>query len=238
MNIRFASMDDCEDIANIHCASFKAASKDILPDDYLNKLTLEVFVSRWKIRLADKTCLTMLAEEKSKIKGFATIINFNCEDDINKEKAELKLFYVHVDYWRKKIGTQIALNLAKFLIEKGYNSISGWALAEDTRSNGFYLSLGAKSDYTTKIWMPIGSTPETYPDGTNADANHYVVNDIKKTLSLFLNKENYLLSAETINPSLTPILKQVGLFPCPTPTVNDNTIKNTERNLHHFSILN
>lgn len=203
MNIRLATEKDIEQISILHLDSYKMAGKDILPETVLKKLNKELLLSRWQSRFLDKTLVTLVAEKDFSILGFVTVINFNCIDDIKKEKAELKFFYIHIDHLRKKIGTHLALQMAKMLIENGYNSISGYALKDDTRSNGFYSFLGAEVNYTTNVWLPLGSTRETYPDGTYADANHYIVNDLKKTLTLFQNKQSRNLKSTDFDSSTT-----------------------------------
>jgi methyltransferase (TIGR00027 family) len=203
MNIRLATEKDIEQISILHLDSYKMAGEDILPETVLKKLTREILLSRWQSRFLDKTLVTLVAEKDSLIQGFVTVINFNCIDDIKKEKAELKFLYIHVDHLRKKIGTQLALHMAKILIENGYNSISGYALKKDTRSNGFYSFLGAETNYSTNVWIPLGSTPETYPDGTYADVNHYTVNDLKKTLVLLQNKQSRNFKSSDFDSSTT-----------------------------------
>lgn len=196
MNLRLANIDDYQQIANVHFASYKEAGRENLPDSYLDKLNLSRFLLKWQERLTSRVMLTIVAEQEGKILGFATVINFNLPNDLKKEKAEINFFYVHPDHLRKKIGTKLALYMAEILIENGYNTISGWALKADIRSNGFYACLGATILYAKNAWLPLGSTPATYPDGTNADLNYFMVNDLKKTLVLFKNKEKKLNSNE------------------------------------------
>ena len=183
MKIRPATLDDCTEISSLHYASFKKAGEGNFPIDYLNELTIETFLSRWQSRMTDNT-LTLVAEEDGKILGVLTAINFDSENAGKNKALELRYFYVHVDHWRKGIGTKIAIAMADILIEAGYKSIYGSVLRDDLRANAFYAALGAEATRSKPIWIPLGTTPESYPGGSYAESIDYVVNDITKALSL------------------------------------------------------
>ncbi|VEB35396.1 GNAT family acetyltransferase [Legionella sainthelensi] len=128
--------------------------------------------------------LTIVAEEDGKILGCFTAMNFDNNPSIKKEEMELRYLYVHVDHWRKGIGTKLALEMATRLLAAGYNSVSGCALESDVAANAFYTSLKAEVKCTKTIYIPIGTTPESYPGGAYTKSNEYVIHDLRKTLSL------------------------------------------------------
>lgn len=161
MRIRQATLSDCPNIASMHFASYQKAGQEHFPIVYLKELTYEGFLSRWQSRMKDNI-LTIVAEEDDKILGCFTAMNFDNKPGIKKEEIELRYLYVHPDHWREGIGTKLALDMATRLLAAGYNSVSGCALKSDLGANAFYTSLKAEVKCTKTIYIPIGTTPESY----------------------------------------------------------------------------
>ena len=88
---------------------------------------------------------------------------------------------MHVDHWRSGIGTKLAINVAKILIEEGYNAVTGSIFTHDVQINAFCVSLGASVVNTKKTWLPVG-IPEGHPDAVCIESSSLVVKDLKQAL--------------------------------------------------------
>ena len=152
MHIRLARLDDADGLARVHVDSWRAAYKGIVPDEHLASLSYEQRAARWRDNITTPahrgTFLYVAANDAGRIVGFAGG-GPERDGDLNYT-GELYALYLHPDYFRQGIGTQLAQTVARRLIEDGLVSMLVWVLAQNP-ARRFYEALGGQYLYDKPI---------------------------------------------------------------------------------------
>lgn len=166
MNIRPVNEDDQEDLEKVRKQAWIEGHKDLLTEDEI-QLAKEYSKYLKPESLRDKKnsdkVFFLVAEAKGRIVGQIILAwnNENTGEFINPEQneAQLRGMYIHPDYWRQNIGTE----LVKTAIQKLPNyidSVNVEVFEQNTRGIKFYESLGFKEDSerTLDQSMPLVNT--------------------------------------------------------------------------------
>jgi ribosomal protein S18 acetylase RimI-like enzyme len=140
--IRRATVDDADAIANVHVTSWRETYRGLMPDDFLNNLSVERRVTYWRESLAnpyDEYEAVVLAELDGEVVGFASF-GRQSETDLPYE-GELLAIYVLKSAHGKGIGRGLVTAVARDLLERGISSMLVWVL-KDNPARGFYERLG------------------------------------------------------------------------------------------------
>ena len=151
--IRQAIVDDAEGIAQVHVRSWQGAYVGVVPDDYLQSLSVEARAERWREGLSRSTEGVYVSEENGRIIGF---IAFGLSRDEDADGAgEIFAVYVHPDAWGKGNGRQLMQIAETKLWQQEVPRITLWVLEGNESTRRFY----EKGDYSfdgTKNQMTIG----------------------------------------------------------------------------------
>jgi GNAT superfamily N-acetyltransferase len=141
MIIRRAELKDAVGIAKVHVDSWKTTYKDIVPDDFLNKLSYESRVPQWEDSIP-KSLVMVAEDENGQIIGFST---GGIERTGNYEgyKGELYAIYILKEYQGKGLGTKLVKPIIDELKSMGIYTMLVIVL-EDNPSRHFYEKLGAE----------------------------------------------------------------------------------------------
>ncbi|WP_112180389.1 GNAT family N-acetyltransferase [Paraliobacillus zengyii] len=141
MNIRRAVPEDSRGVAKVQVDSWKTTYKNIVPDEYLNKMTYESREQKWKDIISDQT--VYIAEtDNGEIIGFSNggkertgkYPNYN---------SELYAIYILEAHQRKGLGKFLLEPIIEDLKENDIYSMIVLVL-EENNSRLFYESLGAE----------------------------------------------------------------------------------------------
>lgn len=143
MIIREATLSDAEGIAKVHVDCWKTTYKNIISDDFLNRLSYEQRTKLWINNISREDNYVFVAENAS-----GGIVGFT---DGGKEKTgkypildgDVTSIYVLKDYQGFGIGKKLLNQLFLKLRSININSAIVWVL-EDNHSRYFYESMGAK----------------------------------------------------------------------------------------------
>ena len=69
-SVRPAIARDAKAIAEIHVATWQAAYKDVMPEDYLNKITVEKRQAYWREAIEYSEPQVLVATHEDKVIGF------------------------------------------------------------------------------------------------------------------------------------------------------------------------
>jgi len=149
INIRWAQVEDSEVLGTIHAESWKAAYKNIMPDDFLMNISIAKRQKRFEQALINKT------EENAVILCNDKIIGFIClgkarDEDLDESFGEIWGIYLHPDQWRKGFGRELISWGIKELRNRGYLKIILWVLEENYKARGFYENIGFTEDRVSK----------------------------------------------------------------------------------------
>lgn len=142
IQIRKAELDDAAGIATVHVASWRETYRGIVPDDFLDNLSIQRRTDGWVNSLSDPSNLyhrTFVAEVDGQIAGFS---NYGFPQEKNEEfDGELYAIYLLKSAQGRGIGKMLFVEAARGLLELGSSSMLVWVL-KDNPTRGFYEHLG------------------------------------------------------------------------------------------------
>lgn len=174
MPVRDAQIADAEAIARVHVETWRTTYKGIIPQSYLDGLSVATRANYWRHQLGQPDgraglipeWTIVLAEEDKQVVGFAA---GGAERSGNVVyTGELGAIYLLHTYQRRGIGRRLVEALASRLAEQGHAAMLVWVLAENP-ARGFYESLGGRL---------IGNQPVTLA-GATLDELAYGWDDIQ-----------------------------------------------------------
>ena len=131
MMIRLLNENDkLEDIANIYVACWKTSYKNIIDENYLQKLTFE----KWIPYLKEPIHTIYIAIENGKYVGIISFDNVS----VKSKKAEIYSLYVLPLYQGKGIGKQLLKQAIILLKENNCSNVSVHVIDKNYLARRFY----------------------------------------------------------------------------------------------------
>jgi GNAT superfamily N-acetyltransferase len=156
VEIREATYSDAETIARIHVLSWQAAYRGIMPEAFLEGLSVEARLSMWQMSLQSGKLKVLLAYSDETVVGW---IAFGACRDADKDDtwAEVEALYVLPEFWRIGIGERLSNSACSLLRGAGFSFVALWVLSENHRARGFYHRIGFDHDDSSKC-ITVGGT--------------------------------------------------------------------------------
>ncbi|USK64101.1 GNAT family N-acetyltransferase [Peribacillus frigoritolerans] len=149
MLIREATLADAEGIAKVHVDCWRTTYKDIMPSDFLDKLSYEKRKGIWIKNITSNGNYVYVAENnEGKIVGF--ICGGQRETNQVEDSGDLTAIYILENSQRMGIGKKLIKELFFKFEELGFKTIFVEVL-EDNKSRYFYEAFGAELLKTEKI---------------------------------------------------------------------------------------
>ncbi len=140
--MRSAVAADAPAIAEVHVASWRAAYRGLLPDEYLDSRTVEVRTQQWDAVLADPgPGHVLVAVLGDRVVGFAQV-RPSGDADAPPGTGELRTIYLHPDAWDRGLGRALHDEALQRLEADGHRSATLWMLSTNDRARRFYLRHG------------------------------------------------------------------------------------------------
>ncbi|MGL5742819.1 MAG: GNAT family N-acetyltransferase [Legionella sp.] len=148
-NIRTAALEDARTIAQIHICSWQKMYRDFIPETILENLSIEERTQQWS-ELIGQDVKVLIMEIDKQIIGFASICTFR---DFGSDPlmGEISAIYLHPDYWRKGLGTQLCMAAITELAHLGYRKILLWVFEDNVQARKFYEALGFEVTESSKL---------------------------------------------------------------------------------------
>lgn len=148
MNIRKAVQGDAKGVAKVQVDSWQTTYKNIIPDEYLNKMTYESREQKWKDIISNQA--VFIAEtDDGEIIGFSNGGKERSGKYTNYS-GELYAIYILEVHQRKGLGKLLLKPVIEDLKQNGIFSMTVLVL-EENNSRIFYESLGAKKIDTIEV---------------------------------------------------------------------------------------
>ncbi|KTD54302.1 GNAT family acetyltransferase [Legionella sainthelensi] len=147
--IRTAALEDAAAIAQIHISSWQKMYKDFIPETILQNLSLQDRTQQWH-DLIMQHVKVLIIEINQQIVGFASIGTFH-NFGTDGSMGEIKAIYLHPDYWRKGLGTQLCTAAISELTKLGYKKVLLWVFEDNHQARKFYDALGFEVTSSTKL---------------------------------------------------------------------------------------
>lgn len=148
MKIRKATVTDAEGVARVQVDSWHSTYMNIVPDEYLRKMTYESREQKWK-DIISKQPVYIAENNEGKIIGFSS----GGPERTGKYpgfEGELYAIYISKEHQRKGLGKLLLEPIIQELKKQKIYSMLVLVL-EDNVSRFFYEKVGAKKVDTTEI---------------------------------------------------------------------------------------
>lgn len=140
MEIREASIEDIENIAELYISNWKATYKDMLSSDYLDQLTVQYGIDKWSEFLKEDEHRIFVAYDGDDFLGFGA-----CSPDSEIEDC-LYMDSLHIcpELQGKGIGTKLTKRIRDYALDNGCTRMSVCIVRGNDSARDLYLKLGAK----------------------------------------------------------------------------------------------
>lgn len=139
--IRNAEMRDVRDFAYILCESWKAAYKDIITPEELDKKTnIDERIQSLEKVICEGANNFYIAFDGTVPCGI--VIFGNSRDEDMNGYAEIIAIYTLENYWGKGIGEKLIKFTLSEIENQGFNKVFLWAFEQNTRARRFYEKQG------------------------------------------------------------------------------------------------
>lgn len=151
MQVRQARQSDARGIAEIHVASWQSAYRGIIPDSFLDNLSVESRERVWETALAEGTDQVLVFEQVGRLIGFASFGPSRDDDSDRERVGEIYAIYLDPGEWRKGYGLALVEAAMETLKAQGFSEVTLWVLDKNERGIGFYEAMGFRADGVGKV---------------------------------------------------------------------------------------
>jgi GNAT superfamily N-acetyltransferase len=149
--IRKATSGDVFDIAETHVLSWRNTYKGMVPDDYLEGLSIPVLAERWAERLFSSVGATFVAEQHDRVVGFADFGPCRDNDKDPHRAGELYAIYLRPEAKGAGAGRLLFAQGQEWLGKRGFLELTTLVLDANQNARDFYLRMGMIQD---KVRIP------------------------------------------------------------------------------------
>lgn len=143
VEIREALVSDAHGIAVVHVATWQSAYQGIMPDTFLQELSVETRETGW-IKLLenpDAKAHTFVAIKGEKVVGFIGV-GADQSDGTSNSQGELFSIYVAPDFQGCRIGSNLMEKGIQALRFEGFTNAVLWVVEENQNTRNWYESRG------------------------------------------------------------------------------------------------
>ena len=151
MLIRSATTNDAHRIAEIKVAGWRAAYRGLMPDAFLDEMSVDRHTSIWQTSVADHPGRVLVAELNGIVAGYLSAAASRDVDPIDPAIGEIYALYVHPDHWRLGLGSALMAAGLETLRRARFSLAMLWVLAENEPAIRFYQTHGFQPDGRSKL---------------------------------------------------------------------------------------
>lgn len=152
--VRAAIRRDARPVAEVHVASWRHAYRGLLPDDYLDKLSIDVREAMWREAFAnpDPKSGAIVAEMSGRIVGFASF-GPSRDEDVSDGTGEVPAIYVEPATLGTGVGRELFEAVTLALRGAGFVRATLWVLEANATARRFYEKAGWRWDGAVSTHM-------------------------------------------------------------------------------------
>jgi GNAT superfamily N-acetyltransferase len=132
-------------IATIHVEAWQAAYRGIVPDEYLDSLSIDERALTWREILSTGNETVWIAQESETIVGWISAAASR-DADAGAATGEIRAVYVAPGRWRKGVGRALCETAERHLRLGGFIEVTLWVPKDNERAVKFYQSNGFVPD--------------------------------------------------------------------------------------------
>lgn len=149
VRVRKAETSDARATAGVHVRAWQAAYRGLLPDELLDRLSVEERERNWRELLGEASgrSFTLVAvDDADVVQGFCALATPSRDDDADERTAEVAATYVEPGRWRVGVGAALLDAALAELRRAGYEQATLWVFAANEGARLFYRSFGFEPD--------------------------------------------------------------------------------------------
>lgn len=153
VEVRTATVDDAEVVAVVQVGSWQTAYRRLLPDAYLDALSVERRSVVWSRILAETDLPrtgTFVLQEGPDVVGFVHV-GPTRDDDLPASAGEVTGIYIRPGAWRLGGGRLLMDTATASLKTAGFATAALWVLDGNLAARRFYERLGWRPDGARKV---------------------------------------------------------------------------------------
>jgi GNAT superfamily N-acetyltransferase len=152
VHVRAATPQDAWAIADVHVRSWQGAYRDLIPDEYLDNLSVAQRAEFWKAMVEAIPAngqMTYVLVDDERILGFTHTCPSR-DPDAPGGTGEVASIYLVPESWGTGSGRRLMDAALGWLTDAGYTTAILWVLTSNARARRFYEAGGWRSDGTEK----------------------------------------------------------------------------------------
>ncbi|AKJ28222.1 GNAT family N-acetyltransferase [Caldimonas brevitalea] len=155
--VRPATLRDAKAIADVHVSAWQAAYKGLLPDDYLNGLSVDKRAAFWREAIDLFEPQVHVATDGDAIVGF---VGFDRSRDAGTPSTtgEIWALYVAPAHWGKGVGLALWDAARDGLEDEGCTKVTVWVHLRNERALRFHELAGFKREMPSAKTTMVGTT--------------------------------------------------------------------------------
>jgi ribosomal protein S18 acetylase RimI-like enzyme len=147
LEVRHAVPDDAPAIADVHVRAWQVAYRGLIPDETLDRLSVEQREEAWRQAMTGEECPAVyVAVKDGAVVGFCAAAAPARDVYAGPDVAEIGAIYVEPDLRRSGVGRALMNVALDDLRAAGWRSVTLWVLAENERALRFYGQYGFEPD--------------------------------------------------------------------------------------------
>ncbi|HSU76666.1 MAG TPA: GNAT family N-acetyltransferase [Burkholderiales bacterium] len=159
LTLREATRADARAIAEIHVAAWRAAYRDLMPQSYLDSLSVEERAPMWEKTIAQPGPARLaLAALDGELAGFC-LYGPTRDRVAGPEVAEIYAVNVHPTRWRQGAGRLLCAHALREAASREHSAMTLWVMSGNGRARRFYQHLGFEADGTARTNTQLIGSP-------------------------------------------------------------------------------
>lgn len=147
--IRPARLRDAHAIADVHVRSWLKAYRGLVPDDVLDRLSVQEREGWWQRAIrhpASPKNRIWLSDQGGRVVGFCSTGPSRDEDADSRRVAEVTAIYLEPEAWGRGFGRALFRHAVEALAAQGFQEATLWVLEGNLRTRLFYEAAGWRTD--------------------------------------------------------------------------------------------
>ena len=145
MKVRLATATDAREVARIHVLTWQHAYRGLVPDAYLDALSIEERAALWRRGIETVTSAVLVAEEDDAMCGWIAIGPAR-DRDATPGTGEVWALYVLPDYWGRGAARALWGAARDRLLGDGMREATLWVISTNERARAAYERLGWRAE--------------------------------------------------------------------------------------------
>jgi ribosomal protein S18 acetylase RimI-like enzyme len=135
-----AGPGDAVELAKVHVQAWRETYPGMLPQVYLDRMSVPMHARRWRHRLMTGAEVTLAAETPQGLVGYCS--GDWARDGARPGEAEIATLYVLRKAQRAGLGRRLLVGATRALAARGATSLVIWVLRDNERARRFYEKMG------------------------------------------------------------------------------------------------